>query len=240
MQAEIILIGEQPGDKEDLAGRPFVGPAGAVLNESLSRAGIDRERCYITNTVKHFKFTQRGKRRLHSKPNAGEIRQCAWWLRSELKLIEPKIIVALGATAAGYLVGKAVRITKDRGTIFRPQNLPPVLVTIHPSYILRMRDRHTANAEQIKFVHDLNRLKEVLDQGRVGAAKSDIDRRNNHEPLHRMNCSANLLDRGATPDRVETSRTEAGKPRTRYMGSHRTVWRETLGRVRILMSTKLR
>lgn len=166
MQAEIVLIGEQPGDKEDLAGRPFVGPAGAVLNESLSRAGIDRERCYITNTVKHFKFTQRGKRRLHSKPNAGEIRQCAWWLRSELKLIEPKIIVALGATAAGYLVGKAVRITRDRGTIFRPQNLPPVLVTIHPSYILRIRDRHTANAEQIKFVHDLNRLKEVLGDGR--------------------------------------------------------------------------
>ncbi len=166
MQAEIVLIGEQPGDKEDLAGRPFVGPAGAVLNESLSRAGIDRERCYITNTVKHFKFTQRGKRRLHSKPNAGEIRTCAWWLRSELKLIEPKIIVALGTTAAGYLVGKAIRITKDRGTIFRPQNLPPVLVTIHPSYILRIRDRHAANAEQIKFVHDLNRLKEVLGDGR--------------------------------------------------------------------------
>ena len=162
IRAELVLLGEQPGDKEDLAGRPFVGPAGAVLNESLSRAGIDRERCYVTNTVKHFKFTQRGKRRLHSKPNAGEIQRCSWWLRSELKLIEPKIVVALGATAATYLVGNAVRITKDRGTIFHPENLPPVLVTIHPSYILRIRDPSAANKERLKFVHDLSQLQEVL------------------------------------------------------------------------------
>ena len=162
IRAELVLLGEQPGDKEDLAGRPFVGPAGAVLNESLSRAGIDRERCYVTNTVKHFKFTQRGKRRLHSKPNAGEIQRCSWWLRGELKLIEPKIVVALGATAATYLVGNAVRITKDRGTIFHPENLPPVLVTIHPSYILRIRDPSAANEERLKFVHDLSQLQEVL------------------------------------------------------------------------------
>jgi uracil-DNA glycosylase family protein len=162
IKAEIILIGEQPGDKEDLTGRPFVGPAGAILDESLSSAGIDRQRCYVTNTVKHFKFTQRGKRRLHSKPNAGEIRSCSWWLRSELKLIEPKIVVALGATAAACLVGDAVRITRDRGTIFHPENLPPVLVTIHPSYILRIRDRLAANAERLTFVDDLRQLKEVL------------------------------------------------------------------------------
>ncbi|RCW81849.1 uracil-DNA glycosylase family protein [Phyllobacterium bourgognense] len=105
-QADVVLVGEQPGDREDVVGRPFVGPAGAILNASLIMAGIDRDRCYITNTVKHFKSTQRGKRRLHSKPNAGEIQRCSWWLRSELKLIEPKIIVALGGTAAAHLRGK--------------------------------------------------------------------------------------------------------------------------------------
>lgn len=123
-QADVILVGEQPGDREDILGRPFVGPAGAILNASLIMAGIDRDRCYITNTVKHFKFTQRGKRRLHSKPNAGEIQRCSWWLRSEIKLIAPKIIVALGGTAAAHLRGKTVRITKDRGMIFHPDPLP--------------------------------------------------------------------------------------------------------------------
>ena len=125
----------------------------------LSTAGIDRERCYVTNTVKHFKFTQGGKRRLHSKPNAGEVQRCSWWLGSEVKLIEPRIVVALVATAAACLVGSSVRITKDRGTIFRSENLPPMLVTLHPSHILRIRDQSTANAERMKFVHDLNRLR---------------------------------------------------------------------------------
>ena len=161
-QADVVLVGEQPGDREDVVGRPFVGPAGAILNACLIMAGIDRDRCYITNTVKHFKFTQRGKRRLHSKPNAGEIQRCSWWLRSELKLIEPKIIVALGGTAAAHLRGKTVRITKDRGMIFHPENLPPVIVTIHPSYILRIRDRTAANAERMKFVQDLNQINQVL------------------------------------------------------------------------------
>ncbi|MBB3236264.1 UdgX family uracil-DNA binding protein [Phyllobacterium endophyticum] len=154
-RADVVLVGEQPGDKEDLAGRPFVGPAGAVLNKSLAEAHIDRNRCYVTNTVKHFKFEPRGKRRLHSKPNATEIRICSWWLKNELELIRPKIVVALGATAAGFLVGNSVRITKDRRKIFHPEGLPPVLVTIHPSYILRIREREQASAEMREFVRDL-------------------------------------------------------------------------------------
>jgi DNA polymerase len=154
-RADVVLVGEQPGDKEDLAGRPFVGPAGAVLDKSLAQAHIDRNRCYVTNTVKHFKFEPRGKRRLHSKPNATEIRICSWWLKNELELIRPKIVVALGATAAGFLVGNSVRITKDRRKIFHPEGLPPVLVTIHPSYILRIREREQASAEMREFVRDL-------------------------------------------------------------------------------------
>ncbi|UXN62354.1 UdgX family uracil-DNA binding protein [Phyllobacterium zundukense] len=160
--AETVLVGEQPGDKEDLAGRPFVGPAGIVLDRSLAEAGIERDRCYVTNTVKHFKFEPRGKRRLHSKPNAGEIRICSWWLRSELELIKPKIVVALGATAANCLVSKAVRITKDRRRIFHPEGLPPVLVTIHPSYILRIRDRDQADIETREFIRDLAEIRKFL------------------------------------------------------------------------------
>jgi uracil-DNA glycosylase len=160
--AETVLVGEQPGDKEDIACRPFVGPAGAVLDKSLAAAGIERDRCYVTNTVKHFKFEPRGKRRLHSKPNAGEIRICSWWLRSELQLIKPKIVVALGATAANCLISSAVRITKDRRRIFHPEGLPPVLVTIHPSYILRIRDRDDADAETREFIRDLAEIKTFL------------------------------------------------------------------------------
>jgi uracil-DNA glycosylase family protein len=160
--AETVIVGEQPGDKEDLAGRPFVGPAGMVLDRSLVEAGIERDRCYVTNTVKHFKFEQRGKRRLHSKPNAGEIRICSWWLRSELELIKPKIVVALGATAANCLIGNAVRITKDRRRIFHPEGLPPVLVTIHPSYILRIRDRDQADFETREFIRDLAEIRKFL------------------------------------------------------------------------------
>jgi uracil-DNA glycosylase family protein len=116
--AKIILVGEQPGDKEDIAGRPFVGPAGRLLDECLHEAGIDRSHCYVTNAVKHFKFEQRGKRRIHSKPNAGEIQRCAWWLGGELELLRPRLIVALGATALFTLMGRSVGLTKERAHIF--------------------------------------------------------------------------------------------------------------------------
>jgi len=158
-RAAIVLVGEQPGDKEDLAGRPFVGPAGMVLNDCLAKAKVDRDQCYVTNMVKHFKFLQRGKRRLHAKPDAREIRRCSWWLDNELRLIRPKIVVALGATAATHLVGTSVRIIRDRGKLFERTELPPVLVTIHPSYILRIRDRSDADAEKRAFVRDLAQIK---------------------------------------------------------------------------------
>ena len=157
-RATIVLVGEQPGDKEDLAGRPFVGPAGLVLDECLDAAKVDRDQCYVTNMVKHFKFLQRGKRRLHAKPNAREVERCSWWLNNELRLIRPKIVVALGATAATYLVGSSVRIIRDRGKLFENEALPPVLVTIHPSYILRIRDRGDAAAAKRAFIKDLGAI----------------------------------------------------------------------------------
>jgi DNA polymerase len=154
---DIVLVGEQPGDKEDLAGRLFVGPAGRLLDASLVEAGIDRSRCYVTNAVKHFKFEPRGKRRLHSKPNAGEIQRCAWWLGAELDVLKPKLVVALGATALYALLGPKVKLTPERGHILRPTGHPPVLVTIHPSYLLRIRDEADARANRASFVDDLRK-----------------------------------------------------------------------------------
>ena len=156
--ASIVLVGEQPGDKEDMAGRPFVGPAGVMLNECLVAAKVDRDQCYVTNMVKHFKFLQRGKLRLHAKPDAREVERCSWWLKNELRLIEPKIVVALGATAATYFLGTSVRVIRDRGKLFKSRTLPPVLVTIHPSYILRIRDRNDADAEKRAFIRDLTEI----------------------------------------------------------------------------------
>ncbi|SFI80158.1 DNA polymerase [Phyllobacterium sp. CL33Tsu] len=158
-RAKIVLVGEQPGDKEDLAGRPFVGPAGLVLDECLEEAAVDQDQCYVTNAVKHFKFEQRGKRRLHAKPNGGEIEACSWWLRNELRLIHPKIVVALGGTAASALLGSSVRVMRDRGKVVETTMFPPVLVTIHPSYILRIRDRADAAAEKKAFIKDLSAIK---------------------------------------------------------------------------------
>jgi DNA polymerase len=153
--AKLVLVGEQPGDKEDVAGRPFVGPAGTVLTECLREAGVERKDCYLTNAVKHFKYEQRGKRRLHSRPNAGEVQRCAWWLGAELEQIRPDVVVALGATAARTLLGAAVKVTRDRG---RPIDIGRgfwLLVTIHPSYLLRIRDRETAARQRRDFVDDL-------------------------------------------------------------------------------------
>ena len=160
--AQLVLVGEQPGDREDEVGRPFVGPAGRLLDECLHEAGIDRSVCYVTNSVKHFKFEQRGKRRLHARPNAGEIQRCAWWLGAEFDLLKPKLIVALGATALYSLMGRSVGLTKERGQVLRTMNGTPLLVTVHPSYLLRIRDREDAQKARQTFVADLARTKPYL------------------------------------------------------------------------------
>ncbi|OHV81854.1 UdgX family uracil-DNA binding protein [Ensifer sp. LCM 4579] len=153
--ARLILVGEQPGDREDIEGRPFVGPAGNLLARCLEEAGIERTECYVTNAVKHFKYEQRGKRRIHSKPNAGEIQSCAWWLGAEIEKIQPEVVVALGATAARTLLGSSVKVTRDRGRAFHAGQDFDVVVTIHPSYLLRIRERDTAQRERERFIEDL-------------------------------------------------------------------------------------
>jgi DNA polymerase len=153
--AEIVFVGEQPGDKEDLAGKPFVGPAGQLFDRALGEAGIDRRITYVTNAVKHFKFEPRGKIRLHKKPNAGEIDACRWWLARELSLIEPKLVVALGATALQSLAGRALPITAHRGRSVPAADGREVFVTVHPSYLLRVPDEATRHSEFARFVADL-------------------------------------------------------------------------------------
>jgi DNA polymerase len=151
----LMLVGEQPGDREDLAGKPFVGPAGHILDRALAAAGIDRSRVFVTNAVKHFKYEQRGKRRLHKRPNAGEIEACRWWLDLERTLVKPASIVALGATAVRSLLRRSATIAETRG---RPHVLAdgtPVFVTIHPSLLLRMPDEAAKAAEYRHFVEDL-------------------------------------------------------------------------------------
>ena len=158
--ATIMFVGEQPGDQEDLAGRPFVGPAGRLFDTMLEEAGIDRARVYVTNAVKHFKFQQRGKRRLHSKPDAGEIKACHWWLRHELDLVRPPVTVALGATAARSLFGKVVTIGKLRG---EPQQLADgseCWVTVHPSSLLRAPDEEARRKGRKMFVADLRKIRD--------------------------------------------------------------------------------
>jgi DNA polymerase len=158
--ATIMFVGEQPGDQEDLAGRPFVGPAGRLFDAMLAEAGIDRARVYVTNAVKHFKFQQRGKRRLHSKPDAGEIKACRWWLSHELELIRPPLTVALGATAARSLFGKVVTIGKLRG---EPHQLPDggeCWVTVHPSSLLRAPDEQARREGRKAFVADLRKIRD--------------------------------------------------------------------------------
>ena len=161
-KAEIVLVGEQPGDQEDLAGKPFVGPAGKVFDSILDDAAIDRRKVYVTNAVKHFKFEPRGKRRIHSKPNAGEIQACRWWLDKELDLIKPNLVVALGATAAQSLLGKAVPITKMRGDMVERKDGLRVFLTIHPSFILRIREHAEKEAEQERFLQDMRKVKELM------------------------------------------------------------------------------
>ena len=159
--AEVVFVGEQPGDREDIAGKPFVGPAGKVFDAILAEAGIERDKTYVTNAVKHFKFEPRGKRRIHAKPNAGEVSACRWWLDRELALVRPKLAVALGATAALALTGKALPVTKMRGqSLTRPDGLS-VFLTIHPSFILRIRDEADQQAERARFLADMRAVKEL-------------------------------------------------------------------------------
>jgi DNA polymerase len=151
-QAEVMLVGEQPGDREDIEGRPFVGPAGKVLDTALERAGIDRDRVYITNVVKHFKWTPRGKRRIHQKPNLEEINACRPWLEGELEAVKPRVLVCLGATAAQALLGRQFRVSRQRGEFVDSPLAERVTATVHPSSILRgdPEDRETALADLVK------------------------------------------------------------------------------------------
>jgi DNA polymerase len=152
--AELMIVGEQPGDQEDRAGRPFVGPAGHVLDLALERVGIDRATVFVTNAVKHFKFTRRGKRRLHQKPDVAEIDRCRWWLDLERRLVQPRLVVAMGATAARGLFRRHLTISKTRGHV-HPLDDACALVTVHPSYLLRLDDEATKRREWNAFVGDL-------------------------------------------------------------------------------------
>ena len=159
---KVIFVGEQPGDQEDLSGKPFVGPAGKLLDKALEEAGIDRRKVYVTNAVKHFKWEPRGKRRIHKKPNATEIAACRHWLDAELALIGPKVIVCLGATAAQALLGKGFRVTQHRGERVESPLAPVVMATVHPSSILRAPDEETRHEEMRRFVADLKKVAETL------------------------------------------------------------------------------
>jgi uracil-DNA glycosylase family protein len=159
LDASIMFVGEQPGDQEDLAGRPFVGPAGQLFEAALEKAGIDRATVYVTNAVKHFKFVQRGKRRIHNKPDAGEIEACRWWIEHERELIRPPVTVALGATAARSLIGKVVTISKVRGEAQTLADGSEVWVTAHPSSILRAPDEAARNEGKRLFLRDLKLIK---------------------------------------------------------------------------------
>jgi DNA polymerase len=157
-RAAIMLVGEQPGDAEDLAGHPFVGPAGKLLDRALEEAGIDRRQVYLTNVVKHFKWEPRGKRRIHAKPNAGEISACRPWLETEIALLRPHVLVCLGATAAQALLGKAFKVSHQRGAFVDSTLAPLVTATVHPSSILRAPDDEARRAEMKRFVADLKKV----------------------------------------------------------------------------------
>jgi uracil-DNA glycosylase family protein len=157
--AVIAFVGEQPGDQEDRAGRPFVGPAGQLLDQAMEAAGIDRNSVYVTNAVKHFKFERRGKKRIHQKPTMGEVKRYRWWLMKELDLVHPKLVVALGSTAAAALAGKAVAVTKARGKATFENR--PGYITVHPSYLLRIPDAADKRAAYKAFVADLRKIRDL-------------------------------------------------------------------------------
>jgi DNA polymerase len=167
--AKVMFIGEQPGDKEDLAGRPFVGPAGAVLDRALAAAGIDREDIYVTNAVKHFKWEPRGKRRIHKKPNALEVAACRPWLDAEIVLTRPEVVVLMGATAAQALLGPKFRVTQQRGKLLESDLAPAVIATVHPSSILRAPDDESRHGEMARFIDDLRVVASVIRRRRKAA-----------------------------------------------------------------------
>jgi len=160
--ALVAFIGEQPGNEEDLQGRPFVGPAGGMLDRALAAAAIDRQHVYVTNAVKHFKFEERGKRRLHQKPRIGEVNACQPWLEAEMAVVKPKVIVCLGATAAQALLGSKFRLTREHGVPFKHAWAPHVMATVHPSAILRAPDAARRHAEYDQFVADLQGVRKLL------------------------------------------------------------------------------
>jgi uracil-DNA glycosylase family protein len=151
----MMLVGEQPGDYEDVAGKPFVGPAGKIMDQALEEAGIDRSKVYVTNAVKHFKWEPRGKRRIHQKPNSREIAACRPWLEAELQIVKPKLVVAMGATAAQTIFGPSFRVTRERGKVLSSKLAPRVLATVHPSSLLRQPDEASREREYKHFVSDL-------------------------------------------------------------------------------------
>ena len=159
LDARIFFVGEQPGDQEDLAGRPFVGPAGQLFDAALEKAGIDRSQTYVTNAVKHFKFVLRGKKRIHSKPDAGEIDACRWWQEQERSLVRPPLTVALGVTAARSLTGKTLTISRTRGAPLTLVDGSECWVTVHPSFLLRIPEEDRRKEERAKFVADLKRIR---------------------------------------------------------------------------------
>jgi len=161
-RTKILFVGEQPGNEEDLTGKPFVGPAGRLFDDALGEAGINRKQTYVTNVVKHFKWEPRGKRRIHKKPNAQEINACRPWLEAEIALVKPQVIVALGATAAQALLGAQFRVTKQRGEFLESTLAPYIMATVHPSSILRAPDDETRRLEYRRFVDDLKKLARVM------------------------------------------------------------------------------
>jgi DNA polymerase len=167
--ALVVFVGEQPGDQEDLAGRPFVGPAGQMFDRALADAGIARARVYVTNAVKHFKYEPRGKRRIHKTPNNAEIDHCRWWVDRELELIKPRLTVALGATAARSLTGRSVTISRERGRVLTLASGRAGLITVHPSFLLRLPDAAAQAAEYARFVEDLRLVGRELPAIRMAA-----------------------------------------------------------------------
>ncbi len=162
--AQVMFVGEQPGDREDIEGRPFVGPAGKLLDRALVEAGIDRRKVYITNVVKHFKWTPRGKKRLHKKPNAEEIGACRPWLEAEIDVVKPRMIVCLGATAAQALLGSQFRVSLQRGQFVQFLGMPVMTATVHPSSILRAPDEEAREVEMRAFIEDLKKVAQKLRQ----------------------------------------------------------------------------
>jgi uracil-DNA glycosylase len=150
-----MLVGEQPGDYEDVAGKPFVGPAGKIMDRALGEAGIDRQQVYVTNAVKHFKWEPRGKRRIHQKPNSREVAACRPWLEAELRVVRPKLVIALGSTAGQAIFGPAFRVTRERGKLLSSKIAPRVVATVHPSSLLRQPDEESRRREYKHFVSDL-------------------------------------------------------------------------------------